>query len=166
MTTPEGFTTDPGEIQHAFSGFPSGVAALSARVRGEPVVMIVSSFAVGVSHHPPMVSFSVQHTSTTWPELSRARTIGVSVLGEEHSDKTRQLASRAKENRLAGLATHEEQSGATFLDGAPVWLEGTVEHVYPAGDHDIVVLRVLAMLTHDDHSPLVWHRKRLRTLTG
>ncbi|MER5523655.1 flavin reductase family protein [Streptomyces sp. NPDC002677] len=166
MTTPEGFTSDPGDIQRAFSGFPSGIAALSARVHGEPTVMIVSSFAVGVSHRPPMVSFAIQRTSTTWPTLARARTIGVSVLGEEHSGKARQLASRSKEGRLVGLGTLETASGAIFLEGAPTWLECTVEHTYPAGDHDIIVLRVLALMTDDDRSPVVWHRRELKMLAG
>ncbi|MER5790176.1 MFS transporter [Streptomyces sp. NPDC001980] len=166
MTPPEGFTSDPGAIQGAFSAFPSGLAALSARVHGEPTAMIVSSFAVGVSHRPPMVSFAVQHTSTTWPALAAARTIGVSVLGEEHSGKARQLASRSKEGRLAGLRTRESASGAVFLEGAPIWLECTVEHTYPAGDHDIIVLRVLALLTDDDRSPVVWHRRELKMLAG
>ncbi|MFD4527958.1 flavin reductase family protein [Streptomyces sp. NPDC058470] len=161
-----GFTSDPGEMQRAFSGFPSGVAALSARVNGEPTVMIVSTFAVGVSYNPPMVSFAAQHSSRTWPALSRAGVIGVSVLGEAHSDKARQLASRSKEGRFVGIGTLEAASGAIFLEGAPVWLECTVEHSYPAGDHDIIVLRVLAMMTDDDRNPLVWHRQTLKMLTG
>lgn len=160
----EGFTSDPDEMKRAFSGFPSGVAALSARVNGDPTVMIVSSFAVGVSYNPPMVSFAAQHSSTTWPVLSRAQTIGISVLGEGHSDKTRQLASRSKAGRFADLGTVETASGAIFLEGAPVWLECTVEHSYPAGDHDIIVLRVLAMLSDDDRNPLVWHRQTLKML--
>lgn len=160
----EGFTSDPDEMKRAFSGFPSGVAALSARVNGDPTVMIVSSFAVGISYNPPMVSFAAQHSSTTWPVLSRAQTIGISVLGEGHSDKTRQLASRSKAGRFADLGTVETTSGAIFLEGAPVWLECTVEHSYPAGDHDIIVLRVLAMLSDDDRNPLVWHRQTLKML--
>ncbi|MFI5675538.1 flavin reductase family protein [Streptomyces cellulosae] len=164
MTTRDSFTSDPGEMQKAFSAFPSGVAALSARVHGDPTVMIVSSFAVGVSYNPPMVSFAAQHTSTTWPVLSGAQAIGISVLGEGHSDKARQLASRSKEGRFADLGTVEAASGAIFLQGAPVWLECTVEHRYPAGDHDIIVLRVLAMMTDDDRSPLVWHRQTLKML--
>lgn len=31
MTTTTGFTSDPGDTKRAFSGFPSGVAALAAR---------------------------------------------------------------------------------------------------------------------------------------
>ncbi|WP_078491594.1 flavin reductase family protein [Streptomyces yerevanensis] len=163
-TPMEDFTSDPDEMKRAFSGFPSGVAALSARVNGDPTVMIVSSFAVGVSYNPPMVSFAAQHSSTTWPVLSRAQTIGISVLGEGHSDKTRQLASRSKASRFTDLGTVESASGAIFFEGAPVWLECTVEHSYPAGDHDIIVLRVLAMLSDDDRNPLVWHRQTLKML--
>ncbi|MEU6201231.1 flavin reductase family protein [Streptomyces sp. NPDC047061] len=166
MTRLEGFTSDPGEVRAAFAGFPSGVAALAARIHGEPTGVIVSSFAVGVSHHPPMVSFAAQRTSTTWPALSQAGAIGVSVLGVEHTGKTRQLASRNKEGRFAGLTTAEAASGAIFLEGAPIWLEGRVEHSYPAGDHDIIVLRVVALAADDDRTPVVWHRRELKTLAG
>lgn len=164
MTASSSLTTDHDEVKKAFAAFPSGVAAVSAHVHGEPAVIVVSSFTVGVSLHPPMVSFAVQHTSTTWPVLSRAQTVGVSILGENHSDKTRQLASPSKEGRFAGVETFQAESGAIFLEGAPVWLECTVEHRYPAGDHDIIVLRVLTMLTDDDHNPLVWHRQALKML--
>jgi flavin reductase (DIM6/NTAB) family NADH-FMN oxidoreductase RutF len=164
MTSTQDFTSDPGEMKRAFSGFPSGVAALSALVDGDPTLMIVSSFAVGVSYDPPMVSFAVQHSSTTWPVLSRTRAIGVSVLGEEHTGKARQMASRSKDSRFAGLGTLEAASGAIFLEGAPVWLECTVERSYPAGDHDIILLRVLAMMTDDERNPVVWHRQTFKIL--
>ncbi|GCB49653.1 flavin reductase family protein [Streptomyces sp. NL15-2K] len=164
MTTMEALTSDLGELKRAFAAFPSGVAALSARVHGHPTVMIVSSFAVGISADPPLVAFAVQHSSTTWPVLSRAQTIGVSVLGEEHSGKAHQLASPSKEERFAGLGTVEGASGAIFLEGAPVWLECTIEHNYPAGDHEIIVLRVLAMMADDERNPLVWHRRTFKML--
>jgi flavin reductase (DIM6/NTAB) family NADH-FMN oxidoreductase RutF len=155
---------DLGELKRAFAAFPSGVAALSARVDGDPTVMIVSSFTVGVSAEPPLVSFAVQHSSTTWPTLSRARALGVSVLGQEHGDQARQLASPGKADRFAGVDTAEAASGAIFLQGAPVWLECAVEHHYPAGDHDIIVLRVLALMADGDRNPLVWHQRTFKML--
>ncbi len=160
MTEPDHAETqiDPLDIRRAFSAFPSGVTALAALVGDEPTVLISSSFTVGVSQDPPLVMFAVQHTSTTWPELAAAPTLGVSFLGTEHGEVARQLAAKDRSVRFRGVATSVNARGAVFLERAPVWLECTVEHVYPAGDHDIVVLRVIGLDTRFEHDPLVWHR--------
>ncbi|WP_077222875.1 flavin reductase [Rathayibacter sp. VKM Ac-2630] len=63
-------------LRAAFGLHPSGVAALIAQVDGIPVVLVASSFTVGVSADPPLVSVAVQRTSTSWPLLRRARSIG------------------------------------------------------------------------------------------
>lgn len=159
-------SADPTLLRQAFSGFPCGVAALSAIVDGAPTVLVASSFTVGVSQDPPLVMFAVQHTSSTWPVLRAAGTIGVSILGEGHAQVTRQLASKDKSVRFVGVDTTVSESGSVFLEGAPIWLECAVEHTYPAGDHDIVVLRVLGLMSDFAHSPLVWHRSSFAKLSA
>ena len=166
------FTDDPSALRATFALFPSGVAAISADVQGpegsEPVVLVASSFQVGISLDPPLVLFAVQHTSTSWPRLREAAArgghLGVSVLGEAHDLTARQLASKAAD-RFAGVETTTTGSGAKFVHGAPVWLECSVHSQVPAGDHDVVLLQVHALGNAPDTEPLVWHSSAFRTLT-
>lgn len=160
------YVDDVTELRKAFAGFPCGVAAIAASVDGEPTVLVASSFTVGVSQDPPLAMLAVQKTSSTWPVLQRAARLGVSILGEGHTDFTRQLASKDKTARFTGIDTVESDSGAIFLPQSPVWLESAVEHVYPAGDHDIIVLRVLGLRTDHEHQPLIWHRSGFAKLSA
>ncbi|MCR1785850.1 flavin reductase family protein [Nocardioides carbamazepini] len=153
-------------LRSAFSGFPCGVAAVAAEVDGEQHVLIASSFTVGVSQDPPMVMFAVQKSSSTWPLLGRADAIGVSVLGVTHAEQARQLAAKDKKRRFEGVRYAMTEAGAVLLEDAPIWMECSVEHLYPAGDHDIVVLRVHAFHSDFEHSPLVWHRSAFTQLAS
>jgi flavin reductase (DIM6/NTAB) family NADH-FMN oxidoreductase RutF len=160
------YAGDIQALRRAFSGFPSGVAALAAVVDSTPTVLVVSSFSVGVSQDPPLVLCAVQRSSTTWPLLAKAPMIGVSVLGETHTEKARQLASPEKDRRLDGIDTLVSGSGSVFLHGATIWLECSIEGAHDAGDHEIIVLRVLGFRDDFPHQPLVWHRSAFTTLTA
>lgn len=155
---------DPTLLRQSFALFPSGVAAMSAVVDGDPVVLVASSFQVGISADPPLVLFAVQHTSTSWPLLRTRGRLGVSVLGDAHEAAARQLASTAPE-RFAGIETTTLANGAHFIRGAPVWLECSVHDEVRAGDHDVVLLEVHAMGNAPDTEPLVWHGAGFRSLT-
>ena len=160
------YDDDPKALFATFALFPSGVAALCAIVEGEPVVLIASSFQVGISADPPLVLVAVQHTSTSWPKLRGAARIGVSVLGEAHDVAARQMASKAlaSAERFAGIETTTTASGAQFVHGAPAWLECSPHSQFPAGDHDVVLLQVHALGTEPQLEPLVWHGSAFRAL--
>lgn len=143
-------------IREVFSRIPSTVAAIAAEVGGEPVVMVVSTFTVGVSYDPPLVSFAVQHSSTTWPLLAGAPLLGVSVLGERHAPKARQLASRNRAGRLTDIPRRIIRDGALLLEDAPSWFVCSVEQTHTAGDHDIVVLHVQQGANDSAGSTLIW----------
>jgi flavin reductase (DIM6/NTAB) family NADH-FMN oxidoreductase RutF len=152
----------PTTLREAFGHFPSGVIAIAAQVAGVRVGLAASTF-VPVSLEPPLVSFCVQNTSTTWPKLKDLPYLGISVLGESHDDAARTLAAKTGD-RFAGLRTVSAESGAVFVEGTSVWLESSIEQLVPAGDHTIVVLRVCDITVHPDVAPIVFHRSTFRRL--
>lgn len=110
--------------------FPTGVVAIAAEVDGVRQGLAASTF-VPVSLEPPLVSFCVQNTSTTWPKLTGVPMLGISVLGEAHDAAVRTLAAKTGD-RFAGLETVSNDAGAVFIKGTSVWLESAIEQLVPA----------------------------------
>jgi flavin reductase (DIM6/NTAB) family NADH-FMN oxidoreductase RutF len=151
------------QLRRVFAAFPTGVAAVAAVIDGAPSGLAASSF-VSVSLDPPLVSVCVAHTSTTWPTLRSAGRLGISVLGDHQEQASRQLSSRTA-GRFAGLDWRATADGAVLLSEASAWFDCSLEQEIPAGDHNIVLLRV-----HDlgasEVMPLVFHGSRYRQLTS
>lgn len=154
---------NPTSLREAFGHFPSGVIAIAAEIDGERVGLAASTF-VPVSLDPPLVSFCVQNSSSTWPRLQDRPALGISVLGEAHDAAARTLAAKTGD-RFAGLET-VSNNGAVFIHGTSVWLETEIEQLVTAGDHTIVLLRVNALAVHDEVAPIVFHRSTFRRLGG
>lgn len=151
-------------LRNAFSHFPSGVAALAGVAHGVKEGLVASSFTVGVSLEPALVSVAVQNTSRTWPRLKQAQRIGISILGEGQTNVCRQLASK-EGDRFAGLDVRATDHGALLLNGAALWLDTTVYAELPAGDHTMVLLEVHGVHDHSsEHEPIVFHRSAFRNL--
>jgi flavin reductase (DIM6/NTAB) family NADH-FMN oxidoreductase RutF len=145
-----------------FGAFPSGVVAVAAIVGGAPAGLVASSFT-SVSLDPPLVSFCIAHTSSTWPTLRTAPRLGISILSREHEQAGRQLAGRAAD-RFADLSWRATDDGAVLLEQASGWFETSIDQEVRAGDHDIVVLRVQDLDAQHDISPLVFHASQFRRL--
>jgi flavin reductase (DIM6/NTAB) family NADH-FMN oxidoreductase RutF len=156
---------DPAALRKAFGLFPSGVAALSAIIDGEPTGLVASSFSVGVSFDPPLVLFSVQNQSSTWPRLRTAPRIGVSILGSDHRETCMQLASR-NGDRFKGLETSITTAGALFIGGSSLWMDCEIVSETPAGDHKIVLLEVKSLKVESTMEPLIYHNAQFRALAG
>lgn len=152
----------PAKLREAFGHVPSGVVAIAAEANGTRWGMAASTF-VPVSLNPPLVSICVQNSSQTWPKLAELPALGISVLGESHGDAVATLAAK-NGDRFSGLHTVSSDTGAVFIAGTSLWLESAVEQRVPAGDHTIVILRVLDVTVHPNVAPIVFHRSRFRRL--
>lgn len=156
--------TDGARLRHAFGHFPSGVVAVCAEVGGVPVGLAASSFT-SVSLDPPLVSVCMQHSSTTWPVLRAQPRLGISVLAEGQDGVCTRLASKTGD-RFAGTARIASEHGAVFVDGASLLLDCAIHAEIPAGDHDVILLRVLGLHAEPTSSPLVFHGSTFRRLAA
>ena len=163
MTLPSP-TIEPRHFRDVMGHLPTGVVVVAGRepATGSPAGLVVGTFQ-SLSLDPPLVSFCVQNTSTTWPKLKDAAALGISVLGESHDGAARALAAKTGD-RFADLETVSYSSGAVFIDGTSLWMETAIEQLIPAGDHTIVVLRVSDVRVDPDIAPIVFHRSVFRRL--
>jgi flavin reductase (DIM6/NTAB) family NADH-FMN oxidoreductase RutF len=154
----------PDRLREVFGIFPSGVVAVAAIVNDVPVGLAASSFT-SVSLDPPLVSFSIANKSKTWPDLRRATNLGVTILADHHSTVARQLAGHV-DRRFDGLALTATPDGAVTLDDGLAQFDTSIYDEVLAGDHTIVLLRLLAVRNSGlaDLSPLVFHRSRFGRL--
>ncbi|CCK29364.1 NADPH-flavin oxidoreductase [Streptomyces davaonensis JCM 4913] len=151
------------EFRRVLGNFATGVTVVtSPATEGEPspAGFACQSFS-SLSLDPPLVSFMVGRTSTTWPRIARAGVFCVNVLGAQQGELCRGFAVSGGD-KFAGVA-HDAApvSGSPRLEGALAWIDCTVHAVHTGGDHLIVVGRVDALgAAEGDAAPLLFHRGR------
>ena len=151
-------------LREAFSHFPQGMVLVAAEIDGVRHGLIASTFTVGVSLDPPLVSLAGQPSSKTWPALHEHGHLGVTVLGRAQAPFARQLASTDRERRFDGVDVTVDPHGALTLQHAPAWMTTRVHDQMRAGDHDVVLLEVLSIDSEPEAEAVVFHRSRFREL--
>ena len=125
----------------ALGRFATGVALVTADDGGAPLGLIVSSLT-SVSLRPPLISFNPSRDSFTWSRMRRSGRFGVNVLGESHEAYVR-VAAPAGADRFGAVTWSRTPSGLPRLAGTIAFLECEIGAEHRAGDHSIVVGRVL-----------------------
>jgi 3-hydroxy-9,10-secoandrosta-1,3,5(10)-triene-9,17-dione monooxygenase reductase component len=161
MTTPT-LALRPIETDHyraVMRHLPTAVAALCSTdgATGTQNGMVVGTFA-SLSMEPALVTFSVTHTSSSWPKIAQTGRFGVSLLAEDQQPVCKALSSKG-EDKLQALEWSESAWGNPHIHGSLAWFDCRVEQQIPAGDHLIVVASVLAM-TPGEGAPLIFHGGR------
>ncbi|MFF3029577.1 flavin reductase family protein [Streptomyces rubiginosohelvolus] len=147
----------PAEFRRVLGHFASGVTVVTARDADGPTGFTCQSFA-SLSLDPPLVSFMVARTSTTWPRIARAGVFCVNILGAEQGALCRGFAVSGAD-KFAGVAYGEAPvTGSPLLDSVPAWIDCRVHAVHTGGDHLIVVGRVEALGAEEEGEPLLFHR--------
>jgi 3-hydroxy-9,10-secoandrosta-1,3,5(10)-triene-9,17-dione monooxygenase reductase component len=150
---------DQAAFREVLSHFCTGVVVVTGLLDDEPVGMTCQSFS-SVSLDPPLVMFCPAKASTTWPSLRRAGRFAVNVLSAYQAQISRDFAVSGG-RKFDGKTWQPGITGAPLIVDAIAYVECIVAQVYDAGDHEIVLGRVVALERSTANAmPLLFFRSR------
>jgi len=146
---------DADWFRQVLGQYPTGVSVVTGiDADGAPAGLAVGSFT-SVSLDPPLVAFLPATSSSSWPKIAPGQKFCVNILGADQESVCGAFASKAAD-KFAGLSWRPAASGAPILDGAVAWVDCELEAVHEAGDHLIVVGRVVDLDIERPALPLLF----------
>ena len=146
---------DTAEFRTVLGHFASGIVIITGTDGTSPVGFTCQSF-FSLSLDPPLVALAPAKSSTSWPRVSRTTSICVNLLSADQEALARSFAQSGGD-KFMGVGWTAARNGAPRIVGALAWIDCDIEHVHEAGDHWLVVARVVALETSSG-SPLLFYR--------
>jgi flavin reductase (DIM6/NTAB) family NADH-FMN oxidoreductase RutF len=163
MTDDNATTSRPDDslevFKDAFRRHAAGVAIVTARDgEGTPVGFTATSLA-SLAAVPPLATFNMARTASSWPAVSETDQVIVHLLGLRNRDLARRMAGPAAE-RFAGDHWTAGPNGVPLLTGVTAWMTGTVVERLPVHGNAVVVVRIGTGGVGEDDDALLYHDRR------
>ncbi|HYS46651.1 MAG TPA: flavin reductase family protein [Rhizomicrobium sp.] len=155
---------DTKGFRDALGFFPTGIAVVTAAPAAASHIGITVNSFTSVSLEPPLVLWCIDRRSRRYPHFAQAPGFTVSILASGHRAVSARLAG-AGEHNLDGIALIPTELGPPALADSLAIFECARESLQDAGDHAILIGRVLRFARRDAAgAPLVYFRGRYGAL--
>ena len=131
------------ELKRAMGCFATGVTVVSSRHEGIDIGMTCNSFNT-VSLDPAMVLWSIRKESGSHEAFTGAVGYTINILAADQRDTAMQFTRGSHAERFESVPTDRLQTGRLMLKDAVAWFDCQTEQIVSAGDHDILIGRVLS----------------------
>ncbi|MBY8870278.1 flavin reductase family protein [Micromonospora sp. PLK6-60] len=152
---------DPDLFRALLRRQAASVAVVTAA--GDPPVGFTATSFTSVSLRPPLVSFCLARSSSSWPTVAGAEHVGVHLLGEAQREVARTFATSGIDRFAAHPGWRPGPYGVPLLDEPVAWLLCRVTERVLAGDHAIVLAEPLTG-RYGEGAPLLYHMGRYAAL--
>jgi 3-hydroxy-9,10-secoandrosta-1,3,5(10)-triene-9,17-dione monooxygenase reductase component len=150
-------TLDEARYRQVLGHFCSGVVVVTGAGVGGPFGMTCQSFS-SVSLDPPLVMFCPAKSSSSWAAIRPSRSFAANILSSEQEDVSRVFATSGAD-KFRGVGWRAGATGSPVLDDVLAAIDCVVESEHDAGDHSIVVGRVVELhLAGREPGPLLFYR--------
>ena len=152
----------PTEFKTLFRGHPAGVTVITLAHDGDLYGFTATS-VISVSADPPILTFSIDSSSSSWPALAEADTLVVNFLAAAQVDVSARFATRGID-RFAEGGWSRLPTGEPVLDGSPSWVRGRILQRTAIGRSFLVSVLALEVHGSGPATPLVYHDRTYHTL--
>lgn len=147
---------DPLDLRRAFGAFATGVTIVTtADEDGEVFGFTANSFS-SVSLAPPLLLVNIAKSAYGLQIFTEAPGFAVNILAEKQRDLSNTFASRGVD-KFANASWSARTSGSPVFDGVIAWFDCEFFQQVDAGDHVILIGKVLDYGYNSD-SPLAFCR--------
>jgi flavin reductase (DIM6/NTAB) family NADH-FMN oxidoreductase RutF len=151
-------------FRNALGCFPTGIAVMTASSSEASHIGITVNSFTSVSLDPPLVLWCIDRRSRRYPAFAEAPGFTVSILASGHKAVSARLAG-AGEHSLDGIGLIPTELGPPALADSLAIFECARESIQDAGDHAILIGRVLRFASHAEAgAPLVYFQGRYGAL--
>jgi flavin reductase (DIM6/NTAB) family NADH-FMN oxidoreductase RutF len=151
-------------LKEAMGCFATGVTVVTTRFEGVDHAMTCNSFNT-VSLDPAMVLWSVSRSSHSHRAFAEGEGYTVSVLAGDQGSLVAKFARGSLEERFRDVAVERLSSGRLKLSGSVAWFDCAIEKVVEAGDHDVLIGRILSFSSNNS-TPLGYVRGHVVDLSS
>lgn len=145
----------PRFLRSVFGLFATGVAVVTTRVDNDVDGVTINSFS-SVSLEPALCLFCLDKGSNTLQRLQTDSELAITFLTAQQEQTSRYFALQS-----GGVQPEYWGEGAPFLVGGAGGLRCEVQQLIEAGDHVIVLCRIVALWQDPQHSDaLLYYRGR------
>ena len=127
-------------LKRTFGTYATGVTIVTTMEHGEPRGFTANSFT-SVSIEPPLLLVCHSNRASSHDAFARATGFVVNILAVDQHELAMRFASKV-DNRFAGLEW-TAGTGGPIIPGAAAWLDCRMHQTHNAGDHTILIGRVL-----------------------
>ncbi|MGC4878628.1 flavin reductase family protein [Micromonospora sp. DT43] len=161
VTAEPATTIDPDTFRTLLRRQAASVTVITAA--GDPPVGFTATSFTSVSLRPPLVSFCLARSSSSWPTVAGAEHVAVHLLGAGQQEVARTFATSGIDRFAAHSGWRPGPYGVPLLDQPVAWLLCRVTERVLAGDHAIVLAEPVTS-GHGDGAPLLYHMGRYAAL--
>lgn len=149
-------TSDSAHFRSVLGHFATGIAVVTGMGDGVPAGLTCQSL-VSLSLDPALVAFCPSKRSRSWQRIEQSGAFCANVLTEDQEEISRVFATSGAD-KFQGVGWRPSATGSPILSDVLAWIDCRIEARYDAGDHHIIVGRVVALDAVPKGRPLLSYR--------